>query len=30
VQRRIAYLMERAGAQTRMQLAWHAARENWL
>ncbi|NRQ35944.1 TrmB family transcriptional regulator [Nonomuraea sp. NN258] len=30
VQRRIAYLMERAGAQTRTQLAWHAARENWL
>ncbi|MFI6501837.1 helix-turn-helix domain-containing protein [Nonomuraea typhae] len=30
VQRRITHLMERAGAQTRMQLAWHAARENWL
>ncbi|WP_157250239.1 helix-turn-helix domain-containing protein [Nonomuraea typhae] len=30
VQRRITDLMERAGAQTRMQLAWHAARENWL
>ncbi|MGV9306352.1 helix-turn-helix domain-containing protein [Nonomuraea sp. NPDC003727] len=30
VQRRITHLMEQAGAQTRMQLAWHAARENWL
>ncbi|MFI6326303.1 helix-turn-helix domain-containing protein [Nonomuraea sp. NPDC050556] len=30
VQRRITHLMELAGAQTRMQLAWHAARENWL
>lgn len=30
VQRRITQLMERAGAQTRTQLAWHAARERWL
>ncbi|MEV8634802.1 helix-turn-helix domain-containing protein [Streptosporangium sp. NPDC051023] len=30
VQRRITHLMEQAGAQTRMQLAWYAARENWL
>lgn len=28
VQRRINHLMEQAGAQTRMQLAWHAARQN--
>ncbi|WP_203989472.1 TrmB family transcriptional regulator [Sphaerisporangium rufum] len=30
VQRRLQSLMELAGAQTRMQLAWHAAREGWL
>ncbi|MEU6720167.1 LuxR C-terminal-related transcriptional regulator [Nonomuraea sp. NPDC046802] len=30
VQRRVYHLMELAGAQTRMQLAWHAARERWL
>lgn len=30
VQRRVYHLMRRAGAQTRMQLAWHAARERWL
>ncbi|RBQ19848.1 TrmB family transcriptional regulator [Spongiactinospora rosea] len=30
VQRRINHLMRLAGAQTRMQLAWHAAREHWL
>ncbi|MEU7001772.1 helix-turn-helix domain-containing protein [Nonomuraea sp. NPDC046570] len=30
VQRRITQLMEQAGARTRTQLAWHAARENWL
>ncbi|MFJ6728616.1 MULTISPECIES: helix-turn-helix domain-containing protein [unclassified Streptomyces] len=30
VQRRIQRLMERAGADTRMQLAWHAARHQWL
>ncbi|MFB9248957.1 helix-turn-helix domain-containing protein [Sphaerisporangium melleum] len=30
VQRRVAGLMEAAGVQTRMQLAWHAAREGWL
>lgn len=30
VQRRVYHLMRLAGAQTRMQLAWHAAREHWL
>ncbi|MCG5219816.1 helix-turn-helix transcriptional regulator [Streptosporangium sp. KLBMP 9127] len=30
VQRRVYHLMELAGAQTRMQLAWHAARASWL
>ncbi|WP_037863302.1 helix-turn-helix transcriptional regulator [Streptomyces sp. NRRL S-340] len=30
VQRRIQGLMERAGAETRMQLAWQAARREWL
>lgn len=30
VQRRVNQLMELAGVQTRMQLAWHAAREHWL
>ncbi|GAA3535826.1 helix-turn-helix domain-containing protein [Nonomuraea rosea] len=30
VQRRVYHLMQLAGAQTRMQLAWHAARERWL
>ncbi|MFI7033884.1 helix-turn-helix domain-containing protein [Microbispora rosea] len=30
VQRRISHIMEAAGVQTRMQLAWHAAREQWL
>lgn len=30
VQRRVYHLMRLAGAQTRMQLAWHAARERWL
>ncbi|MEU5088358.1 helix-turn-helix domain-containing protein [Streptomyces sp. NPDC021356] len=30
VQRRIQGLMERAGAGTRMQLAWQAARREWL
>ncbi|MET8333925.1 helix-turn-helix domain-containing protein [Streptosporangium canum] len=30
VQRRLSHIMELAGAQTRMQLAWHAARERWL
>jgi sugar-specific transcriptional regulator TrmB/DNA-binding CsgD family transcriptional regulator len=30
VQRRIQNLMERAGAGTRMQLAWQAARRGWL
>ncbi|ETK37063.1 helix-turn-helix domain-containing protein [Microbispora sp. ATCC PTA-5024] len=30
VQRRVSHLMAEAGAQTRMQLAWHAARERWL
>ncbi|MGP4012957.1 helix-turn-helix domain-containing protein [Streptomyces sp. 4N124] len=30
VQRRIQSLMERAGAGTRMQLAWQAARRGWL
>ncbi|MCT9930766.1 LuxR C-terminal-related transcriptional regulator [Planotetraspora sp. A-T 1434] len=30
VQRRVSHIMEAAGAQTRMQLAWHAARERWL
>ncbi|MYR60336.1 TrmB family transcriptional regulator [Streptomyces sp. SID625] len=30
VQRRIQSLMERAGAETRMQLAWQAARREWL
>lgn len=30
VQRRIQSLMERAGAGTRMQLAWQAARREWL
>lgn len=30
VQRRVSNIMERAGAQTRMQLAWRAATEHWL
>jgi DNA-binding CsgD family transcriptional regulator len=30
VQRRIQAMMERAGAETRMQLAWHAASHAWL
>ncbi|MBZ9641835.1 helix-turn-helix transcriptional regulator [Streptomyces sp. PSKA30] len=30
VQRRIQSLMTRAGAGTRMQLAWQAARRGWL
>jgi sugar-specific transcriptional regulator TrmB/DNA-binding CsgD family transcriptional regulator len=30
VQRRIQSMMERAGAGTRMQLAWQAARRGWL
>ena len=30
VQRRVQGLMERAGAGTRMQLAWQAARRGWL
>jgi sugar-specific transcriptional regulator TrmB/DNA-binding CsgD family transcriptional regulator len=30
VQRRIQHMMELAGAATRMQLAWHAARRGWL
>lgn len=30
VQRRIQHMMELAGAATRMQLAWHAARRDWL
>ncbi len=30
VQRRIQRLMELAGATTRMQLAWQAARRGWL
>jgi sugar-specific transcriptional regulator TrmB/DNA-binding CsgD family transcriptional regulator len=30
VQRRIQAMMERAGAATRMQLAWQAARRGWL
>ncbi|MET8158670.1 LuxR C-terminal-related transcriptional regulator [Sphaerisporangium sp. NPDC005289] len=30
VQRRVSGIMEAAGVQTRMQLAWHAARERWL
>jgi predicted transcriptional regulator len=29
VQRRIHHLMERAGAETRIQLGWHAARNGW-
>jgi len=30
VQRRVSNIMELAGAQTRMQLAWRAATEHWL
>jgi sugar-specific transcriptional regulator TrmB/DNA-binding CsgD family transcriptional regulator len=30
VQRRVHDLMMRTGAQTRIQLGWHAAREGWL
>ncbi|WP_408994787.1 helix-turn-helix transcriptional regulator [Streptomyces sp. 1268] len=30
IQRRIQSLMERSDAATRMQLAWHAARQGWL
>ncbi|MFC4532396.1 helix-turn-helix domain-containing protein [Sphaerisporangium dianthi] len=30
VQRRVSGIIETAGVQTRMQLAWHAARERWL
>ncbi|WP_416986295.1 helix-turn-helix domain-containing protein [Streptomyces sp. T028] len=30
VQRRVQYMMELAGAVTRMQLAWQAARRGWL
>jgi transposase-like protein/DNA-binding CsgD family transcriptional regulator len=30
VQRRVHDLMVRTGAQTRIQLGWHAAREGWL
>lgn len=30
VQRRVKHLMEIAGVQTRMQLAWHAARNGWV
>ncbi|MFC3572675.1 helix-turn-helix domain-containing protein [Streptomyces yaanensis] len=30
VQRRVQHMMELAGAATRMQLAWHAARRGWL
>jgi DNA-binding NarL/FixJ family response regulator len=30
VQRRVHDLMERTGAQTRIQLGWHAAHEGWL
>jgi DNA-binding NarL/FixJ family response regulator len=29
VQRRIHALMQRAGAETRIQLGWHAARNGW-
>jgi sugar-specific transcriptional regulator TrmB/DNA-binding CsgD family transcriptional regulator len=29
VQRRIHHLMDRAGAETRLQLGWHAARNGW-
>jgi DNA-binding NarL/FixJ family response regulator len=30
VQRRITALMQRAGAKTRTQLVWQAARRDWL
>lgn len=30
LQRRIQRLMELAGSDTRMQLAWHAARQGWI
>lgn len=30
VQRHIQHMMELAGATTRMQLAWQAARRGWL
>ena len=30
VQRRVSNIMELAGTQTRMQLAWRAATEHWL
>jgi hypothetical protein len=29
VQRRIGELMARAGAESRIQLGWHAARKGW-
>ena len=30
VQRRVKHLMDTTGAQTRMQLGWHAARNGWV
>jgi sugar-specific transcriptional regulator TrmB/DNA-binding CsgD family transcriptional regulator len=30
VQRRVRYLMDRAGVQTRLQLGWHAAQQKWV
>ncbi|WP_416900553.1 hypothetical protein [Micromonospora echinospora] len=30
LQRRLRYLMDPVGVQTRMQLGWHAARHGWL
>lgn len=30
VQRRVRYLMDLAGVQTRLQLGWHAARHGWV
>jgi sugar-specific transcriptional regulator TrmB/DNA-binding CsgD family transcriptional regulator len=30
VQRRVRYLMDRAGVQTRLQLGWHAAQHGWV
>ena len=29
VQRRLRYLMDLAGADSRLQLGWHAARHGW-
>ena len=29
VQRRLRWLQDLAGVQTRMQLGWHAARHDW-